>query len=72
MNQAQGTLPIKLLTCAVVIIKDQVFNEKAIRQDKVYGIYWVQRMGDSFKQRARTHLNGEQPPRQKAYTELIS
>ncbi|POS71111.1 oviduct-specific glycoprotein [Diaporthe helianthi] len=42
-----------------VIIHDQVFNEQAIRTEKVYGIYWVQRMAGRFKQRARTHLNAD-------------
>lgn len=48
-------------TPTLVIIKDQVLNEKALRPDKVCGLYWAQRMGDSFKQRVRTHLNGKQP-----------
>jgi hypothetical protein len=60
---ARVLLLAKVLTYSVVIIKDQVFNEKALRPDKVYGLYWVQRMGDSFKQRARTHLNGKKPPK---------
>lgn len=71
MNRIQSMHLWNLLTWAVVIIKDQVFNEKAIRKDKVYGIYWVQRMGDSFKQRARTHLNGEQTTQQKTRTTFL-
>lgn len=51
---------MKLLAQAAVIIKDQVFNDEAIRKDKVYGIDWVQRMRGGFRQRDRTHLSVEQ------------
>ncbi|CAJ2507826.1 Uu.00g090120.m01.CDS01 [Anthostomella pinea] len=42
-----------------VVIEDQKFNPKALIPDAAYGLYWVERLADSTKQRARTHLNAD-------------
>lgn len=41
-----------------VVIIDQLFNPKALIPDAAYGLFWVERLAFSEKQRARTHLNG--------------
>ncbi|KAK6835015.1 hypothetical protein PG987_009709 [Apiospora arundinis] len=42
-----------------VVIIDQLFNPKMLIPDAAYGLYMVERLAFSEKQRARTHLNAD-------------
>ncbi|KAH9906303.1 hypothetical protein F4778DRAFT_778690 [Xylariomycetidae sp. FL2044] len=42
-----------------VAIIDQKFNPKALIPQAAYGLYWVERLADSTRQRARAYLNAD-------------